>query len=107
MSAPGTPKASEAAVAAVQDALREHFGYDIEDDEREAVARVLVDAAAPHIAARALRDAGAEFATRTQEAAGAVREHWRGQDFVDGQDTAYENAAEWCDAEADRIEAGQ
>jgi hypothetical protein len=69
-----------------------------------ATADAAVDADRASIQAETLREAAAGFASRTQEAAGAVREHWRGQDFVDGQDTAYESAAEWCDDRADRIE---
>jgi hypothetical protein len=63
-----------------------------------------VDTDRPSIQAQALREAEAEFASRTQEAAGEVREHWRGQDFVDGQDTAYESASEWCGVKAEQLD---
>jgi len=74
MSAPGTPKASQAAITAVQEALgamnivgpmRRIFQDDEMADalgvllaqEIEAVAVAAADAAAPHDAAQALRDA--------------------------------------------------
>ena len=90
MSAPGTPKASDAAVAAVQDALGEHQRTEVMDGERfgggllnarlvirctcgepwglDHVAVAAADAAAPHVAAQTLRDAAdeaEEFATET------------------------------------------
>ena len=94
MSAPGTPKASEAAVAAVQDALGKHFGYDIEADEREALARALTDAVAPHIAAQTLRDAAIAWTEQSKKAKvfGAV---------------GLRVASDLATARADQIEAGQ
>ena len=88
MSAPGTPKASEAAVAAVQKALgcerdecanpncecrttarEDCLEHDVAWAERGCpVAVAAADAAAPHIAAQTLRDAAdeaEEFATET------------------------------------------
>ena len=100
MSAPGTPKASEAAVAAVQDALiAEGAGpgssihsWRCEHPDRYGpcncmaeVARAAADAAAPHIAVQTLRD----FAHNDV-----------------GNQTAGRMAEDLND-KADRIEAGQ
>lgn len=91
------------------------YGFRSRDEQAAHIAMAsdlaVLDAVVPAIVRRAkaeaLREAAAEFASRTQEAAGQVRTHWRGQDFVDGQDTAYERASEWLENDADLIERGQ
>lgn len=74
-------------------------GGDVPVDERPEIV-------AARAKAEAYREAAAEFSSRTQEAAGQVREHWRGRDYVDGQDAAYESAAEWLRGRADKIQGG-
>ena len=72
---------------------------------RAVLATVSLDRIRAQAKAEALRDVSAECMSRTQEAAGQVREHWRGQEFVDGQDTAYEQISEWCENRATWVEA--
>ncbi len=67
---------------------------------RAVLATVSLDRMRARAKAEALRDVSAECLSRTQEAAGQVREHWRGHEFVDGQDTAFEQISEWCENRA-------
>ena len=110
MSSPGTPKASEAAVAAVQDALgcdltprqtraiavdgvrvgghvetgcrihRDQYGFPLKSERGCPVAVAAADAAAPHIAAQQARLSEAEWLIRTDHKLG--RHDTYGADFT-------------------------
>ena len=103
MSAPGTPKASEAAVAAVQDALgcerdecanpncecrttarKDCLEHDVAWTGRGCpVAVAAADAAAPHIAAQAWDDEQVQWSIR-RDSDGFVPERWGGRDWANG-----------------------
>lgn len=68
------------------------------DEMRATLAAVYAD-----IQAEALREAADELEGLTQEAAGVLHTHWRGRDFVDGLDAAYEHSAQRLRTRADRL----
>jgi len=128
MSAAGTPKASEAAVAAVQDALgcdltprqtraiavdgvrvgghvetgcrihRDQYGFPLKSERGCPVAVAAADAASPHIAAQTLRDAAESIGED-----GISR--FIGMDPLPAAVRAEKRAQVWLHARADRIEA--